>query len=162
METAHPIAQPIVRRPFRQALNKAAAPGGIKGVFMQIRNLLAATLLFSMSIAALPAVAATHVEAKKPTTTKLKISSKSFIQGQSGKLTVKVEPKTASGIATVYYKELPDGTYTAYGTISIFNGVGTGDREAGDVGKFELKVVFEGSKKLESSTSNKVTVTVAK
>lgn len=129
---------------------------------MQIRNLLAATLLFSVSIAAVPALAATHSTAKKPTTTILKVSSNSFVQGKSGKLTVTVTPRTANGIATVYYKQMPDGAPTSYGTISISRGTGHGDREAADVGKFDLYVVYEGSKTLEPSTSKPVKVTVEK
>jgi hypothetical protein len=129
---------------------------------MQIRNLLAATLLFSMTMAVVPAMAATRSTAKKPTTTTLTVSPTSYHQGQKGKLTVTVTPKTASGVVFVYYKQLPNGPYTSYKTIPFSKGVGTGFRTASRIGTFDIKVVYNGSSSLKPSTSNIVKVTVTK
>jgi hypothetical protein len=136
------------------------APGGIKGVLMQIRNLFAATLLFSMTMAAAPALAATHDTAKKPTTTTFKVSGTTFTEHQKGTFTVTVTPKTASGTGIVYYKELPGGTTKTFGKVTISAGHGSGSREAWDVGKFSLWVEYEGSSKFKASKSNVITVTV--
>ena len=127
---------------------------------MRIRNLLAATLLFSISMTAVAALAATHSSAKKHSTTTVKVSGTSFTLHQSGKLTVTVTPKTAAGVATVYYKKLPGGAPKSYGAISISGGHGSGTREAAEVGKFSVYVVYEGSASLLPSTSNAVTITI--
>jgi len=129
---------------------------------MQIRNLLAAALLFSMSLAAVPALAATQGPTKKPTTTTLKASTNHLDLKQSGTLTVTVTPKTASGVAVVFYRRVSGGATDSYGTISISGGHGSALRKAWEVGKFSLWVVYEGSAKLQKSTSNPVTVTVTK
>jgi hypothetical protein len=129
---------------------------------MQIRNLLAATLMCSLTIAAVPALAASHPLAKKPTTTTLSTSIKSLAKGKRGTLNVKVKPATASGEAVLYYKLLPKGTPQAYGYFPVTKGVGIDHPLAGDVGKYELWVVYAGNKSYEKSTSNSVTVTVTK
>jgi hypothetical protein len=127
---------------------------------MQIRNLLVATVLFSIGMAAVPALAATQSTTKKPTTTALKLSGTSFTVGQPGKLTVTVTPSTANGYATVFYKKLPGGTPQSYGVIPISGGHGSGSRKANESGKFSVYVVYDGSKSLLRSTSNAVTVTI--
>jgi hypothetical protein len=127
---------------------------------MQIRNLLAATVLFSISIAAVPALAATHATAKKPTTTTLKLSATHFTLGQSGTLTVTVTPKTAAGAATIFYKNLNGGGTENYGLIKITGGHGSAPRKAAKVGTFSVYVVYDGSPSLLRSTSNAVKVTI--
>jgi hypothetical protein len=129
---------------------------------IQIRNLLAATLLFSVTLAAVPALAATHETAKKPTTTTLKGSGHSFVLKQEGKLTVTVTPRAASGTAYLFYRKLPSTHWLPYGTIAISGGLGTGYREAKEVGHFAINAVYGGSKSFKSSISNTVTSVVTK
>jgi hypothetical protein len=128
---------------------------------MQIRNLLAAALLFSMTVAAAPALAATHEVTKKPTTTTLQVSTHQLNKGQKGTLTVKVTPKT-TGVVVLEYRELPSGKWDSYGVIPFTDGAGVGKREAPEVGVFDVRVVYNGSKSLLPSTSNIEKVTVTK
>lgn len=129
---------------------------------MQIRNILAATLLFSMSMAAVPALAATETSAKKPITLTLTGSTHSLPFGKSGTLYVKVTPITASGNVVVYYKNLKNGNKNTYGLIPFKNGHGSAVRKADEVGTFNIYVVFNGSSTFEPSTSNNWKVTVTK
>jgi hypothetical protein len=129
---------------------------------MQIRNILAATLLFSMTMAAVPALAATEVAAKQTTTLTLTGSTHSLPFGKSGTLDVKVTPTTASGDVIVYYKNLKTGVKKTYGVIPFKNGHGSAPRKADEVGTFNVYVVYNGSSKLKPSTSNNWKVTVTK
>jgi hypothetical protein len=116
-----------------------------------------------MSLAAVPAMAATHTATKKSTTTTLQLSPPGEIAyGKDGKLTVTVTPNAASGTATVYYKLLPNGAAKTYGTISVTKGVGVGYRKAAEVGTFDMWVVYEGSSLYGSSVSKAVKVVVTK
>jgi hypothetical protein len=128
---------------------------------MQIRNLLAAALLCSMTVAAVPAMAATHDTAKKPTTTTLTGSTHSLDKGQKGTLTVKVTPNPMHGAVTLFYKEGSNGKRTLYGTESLSGGgVVVFHKTAGDPGSYSIQAVYDGSGSYKSSTSNTWKVTV--
>jgi hypothetical protein len=117
-------------------------------------------MVCALAIHAVPALAATRATVKKPTTTTLKTSGTFFVKKESGKLIVTVKPKTASGVAEVFYQKEPGGSAKSFGTITIAGGSGSGTREAAEAGTFKLWVVYEGSKTFAPSKSNSVTVVV--
>lgn len=127
---------------------------------MQIRNLFAATLLCSVSLAAVPALAATHETAKKSTTTTLTGSTHSIVKGHKGTLTAKVTPNPHGGVVHLSYTR-NGGARTGYGSASInSNGVVVFPKVAAEPGNYAIEAEYLGSSSYKSSTSNIWKVTV--
>lgn len=127
---------------------------------MQIRNILAATLLFSMSMAAVPALAATHEAVKQSTQTTLTGSTHTIVTGHKGTLTAKVTPNPHNGVVHLSYTR-NGGKRTGYGSASLnSNGVVVFPKIAAEAGVYEIQAEFLGSSKYKSSTSPNWKVTV--
>ncbi len=121
----------------------------------------------ALTLGALPSFAAVHTDSTKKTatTTKIKASSTSVKPGQKVTLTVTVTPSKATGSISLYGGIAPGKPTEFLAKHALVNGVAKGTETVPSTfagATVVLKAVYTGSSKYATSTSNTISIKVAK